>query len=85
MKRTLIKHARSWLLLTAMVPVFLAANWYLLSGVLSMQVFDLMAGAYLMCIAVTLAWVRHSLSTRMTKTLSQRGARWTSLMATEAA
>ncbi len=61
-----LTHARtaaSWLLLTVMVTLFVAATWHLAQGVVQSRVEGLMSGGGLMFIAVITAWLRVSLGT----------------------
>ena len=61
MTLTTAKTAASWLLVTAMVVLFIAASWHLSQAVLHARVESVIAGGGLMFGAVMAAWFRSSL------------------------
>ena len=71
MPKLTLRSIGSWLLMTAMLALFLAATWHLATGVMTTRIESVMAGGSMMFGAVTLAWLRLWLANALTREVAE--------------
>ena len=84
MPKLTLRSIGSWLLMTAMLALFLAATWHRATGVMTTRIESVMAGGSMMFGAVTLAWLRLWLANALTREVAATRLRWASVMDPEA-
>lgn len=75
-----LKTTASWLLMAAMIALFITASWHLFAGVAQQRAEGLMAGGCMMFGAVTLAWLRLWLHNALEANGASMHTRWASVM-----